>query len=165
MVPTSNIFKEYMHQGKEWRTGGMKLWNIYIFRYDFWWNDMTPMILPFKFEPQFNTVMGLNLHYLHPEVRIAVLETIDYMKLINPDTKEILIDYSLLQRLFKDTSIALRRYKQNGVSFLRHVPLDDFIDRHWQSPGAMDASWRMRMHQRSLMSLQGKLHDRKRGVL
>ena len=143
----------------------MKMFNLYIFRYNYWQHDMTPMVLPFNFEPQYNTYQAINFHYLHPEVRIAVLETLDFMKFIHPDSKEVAIDYEMLQHLFKDTSVCLRRYKMPGISFLRHIPLNDFIDRHWASPGSLTPVFRTEMYHRSLNSMQTKLKDKKKGII
>jgi hypothetical protein len=159
-IPTKHIFEEYQNQKKHWHIGGMKMFNMYIFKYNFFKHDMTPLVLPFGYEPQHHTYQAINLHYLHPEVRLAVLETLDFMKLINPDTKEVVFDYEMLKHLFKDTSICLRRYKAEGVSVLRYIPLEDFIDRHWQSPGAMSSTFRTEMHSRSLLSMQVKLKDK-----
>ena len=158
-VPTTYIFEEYKEQAKKWRIGGMKLFNFYIFKYNFYKHDMTPLVLPFAFEQKYNTYQAINLHYLHPDVRIAVLETLDFIKLIHPDSKEVAVDYELLQHLFKDVSVCLRRYKAEGVS------LDDFVNRHWQSPGAMAPTFRTDMYGKSLSSMQMKLKDRQKGII
>lgn len=164
-IPDQQIFMEYAEQARHWYTGGMRMFHLYIFKYDFFKHDLTPLVLPFAFETRYNTYMAVNLHYLHPEIRVSVLESIDFLKLIHPETKEVVIDYKLLQQLFEDVSICLRRYKANGVSLLRHVPLEDFISKHWQSPGAMEPGFRQEMYNRSLNALHMKLQDRKKGII
>lgn len=86
--------------------------------------DPTPIILVLKAEPQYHTVLGLNLRYVPPRYRTALLDYIIKSNAIRIKAKKpILAEYQQLVRPFPWVARITRRYKLIALGVIENIPL------------------------------------------
>jgi len=87
--------------------------------------DPTPIILTMVHEPQYNTVLSINLRYLKPQQKKMLLEYIlNKNKLRIKQKKPLLIpEWKLLKRRFPWLVNVIRRYKLTLIGVVETVPL------------------------------------------
>lgn len=126
---------------------------LFVFNYEFYQHDQTPMVLPYHYEQKYKTWMAINWHYLDPKVRVKIFQKLMAGGHVN-EKGQIQLDTNMLKGLFKDISICLRRYKSTGIRHVIALDTNDFIDRYWQSQGRMNEEFRREMHKRSIEALR-----------
>lgn len=76
-------------------------------------HDRTPLMLPFRLEGAYNTLLAINLHYLPYEMRRNVIKfVLDTNAARIKSNLPIIIDYNSLVRVVPAVRYAIRRYKQ-----------------------------------------------------
>lgn len=92
-------------------------------------HDKEPLILPFYYEPQYNTVMAYNLHYIPPRMRAQMLDFIIRMNIGNIKHRlPLVIDYHAVKRAFPWSQTIVRRYKRTGIAVLSAHPIVEWQD-------------------------------------
>lgn len=89
--------------------------------------DRQPQILSIKLEPQYNTVLAFNLHYVPMHFRQAILKVALAMN--KPRIEQNLpmyIDYHYIKRHIPQSEYIVRRYKVTGLNVIGNVPLIDW---------------------------------------
>ena len=111
--------------------------HMYLFWYSNWQHDMTPLALVIKYEKEYNTFQAINLHYLHPDIRLPLVNTLDKLGLVNEVRDSIYIDYDLISYYSSEASLFLRRYKLDAIRAPRLIPISKFREKYWRSYGSM----------------------------
>ncbi len=92
-----------------------------------WEEDREPQILSIKLEPQYNTVLAYNLHYVPLHYRQAILKLVVAMNA--PRIKQnmpLYIDYKYLKQHIPQSEHVVRRYKVTGIRVIGNVPLKEW---------------------------------------
>lgn len=78
--------------------------------------DPKPAVLALGFEPRYNTIIGLNLNYIPPKIKRAVLKYIlDANAARIASNQPLLINYDSLKRAVPQVTAIVRRYKNFGI--------------------------------------------------
>lgn len=86
--------------------------------------DFMPTILVMKAEPQYNTVLALNLRYIPPKLKTALLDYVLKSNAMRIRAKRpIIVDYGQLKRPFPWVSKIIRRYKLIALGIIENIPL------------------------------------------
>lgn len=87
--------------------------------------DPTPIILTLAYEPQYNTVLALNLRYLKPRQKKLLLEYIlKTNKLRIKQQKPLVIpQWTVLKRKFPFVKLVIRRFKIITIGVIETPPL------------------------------------------
>lgn len=89
-----------------------------------WDTDRSPVILTLKFEPSYQTVLGLNIRYMPERLRRALLKyVLDTNAARIQSNQPMLIDYNSLKRSVPNIAGIVRRYKVLGVRVDETIPL------------------------------------------
>ena len=88
-------------------------------------HDPTPIILTLAYEPQYNTVLSLNLRYLKPTQKRMLLDYIlKSNKLRIKQQKPLVIpEWKALKRKFPFVQLVVRRYKVISIGVIETPPL------------------------------------------
>lgn len=87
-------------------------------------HDREPLILSIKYEPQYNTILAYNLHYIPEMYRKAMLKLIFTMN--KPRLQQNLpmyIDYDIIKQKIPVSENIVRRYKIIGIRNVDNVML------------------------------------------
>lgn len=86
--------------------------------------DPTPLIVTFGFETAYNTVLGMNLHYVPQQIRQAILKYIyDSNAARIRANQPLMINWQGLRRVVPEVQYITRRYKQVGIGVVETYPL------------------------------------------
>ena len=98
--------------------------------YSGFFHDTNPKIIPLKFEPNFNTILAINLNYVPETYRRAILKfIIDSNQARIRDNQPILIDWHSLKRSVPVVQYITRRYKTTGIRIVEgNIPLSQWPD-------------------------------------
>lgn len=106
--------------------------------------DPQPLILVMGYEPRYNTVISINLHYISPTARRNALKFVLDSNIARIRSQQpILVDYYGLKRAVPPTRGAVRRYKVVGIAPVRGgtIPLVEWptiipeisgFENHWR---------------------------------
>lgn len=103
-------------------------------------HDPEPLILALKYEPQYNTIIAWNLHYLPVDMRKAVLEIFlrsNEMRI--RQRQPLLVDDALIDQLnsrVKGLKNCIRRYKVAGIKVLNQYTLLE-----WETAVEVKGRW------------------------
>jgi hypothetical protein len=103
-------------------------------------HDPTPLVLPIKYESQYNTILALNLHYVPQKYRQAIMKFVlesNASRIRN--NQSILVDYNSLKRAIPVAQFIIRRYKQTGLRVVETYQLNEI-------PNAIKGSSRFDNH-------------------
>lgn len=90
-------------------------------------HDMKPKVIVMGYEPQYNTVIGINLNYGPEKVRHAIIKLIFRSnKLRIKQQKPLIIDYKMLEKVVPQVKGMIRRYKVVGIKVLNSYPLNEW---------------------------------------
>lgn len=102
-------------------------------------HDMKPMVLSFRYEPQYNTVMGFNLNYIPQAYRQAILKVALESNIPNlRQNRPLQISYDVIRQAVPEAAGIVRRYKNTGIRVLGNIPLNQWPvaikgSRQWQN--------------------------------
>lgn len=108
------------------KIGSIVLGGVTKFTYGPFDTDMRPTALIMGYEPQYNTVIGINLRYGTPRIRQAILKfVLDANKTRIKSNTPLVISYDALKRAVPAVQYMVRRYKVIGIGAanLETVPL------------------------------------------
>lgn len=89
--------------------------------------DMRPVVLIMGFEPQYNTVIGLNLRYVPPMYRRKIMKyVLDANAARIKGNTPIIINYDSLKRLVPQVQGIVRRYKIIGIRVEKTYQLNEW---------------------------------------
>lgn len=131
----------------------IRLGHLYLFHYQRWKHDRIPLAIIFNANDEYGCYNGINLHYLHPDVRLRFLIMLYETGRINKKFTNVRLNYDFIKEFFGDASICFRRYKPFAIQYLRHVPLKSFISEHMRHAGIMDPLFQAQMHERTAQVL------------
>ena len=87
-------------------------------------HDMNPLVLSMAYEPNYNTILALNLNYVPQNHRQAIIKFIfDSNRTRIKNNEPIIIDYHALKRSVPSVQGIVRRYKNVGIRVVGNVPL------------------------------------------
>lgn len=87
-------------------------------------HDREPLVLAMKYIPQYNVVLGYNLHYCPQKLRQAILKyVLDSNVARIKSNQPIIVDYNALKRAIPDSQYIVRMYKVVGINVLETIPL------------------------------------------
>lgn len=122
-----NIYATRNYQKKKIQS--MVLGGISDISYSGYEHDRTPLVLVMAFEPQYNTVIGLNLRYIPSLIRKKVLK---YVLQANAarikGNTPIIINYESLKKLVPQVQGIVRRYKIIGIRVEKTYQLNEWPD-------------------------------------
>lgn len=90
-------------------------------------HDQQPQILSIKYEPQYNTILAYNLHYVPQTYRQGIVKLV--LSMNKPRLQQNLplyIDYAMIKANIPASEYIVRRYKVTGINVLGNVPLKDW---------------------------------------
>lgn len=124
-LTTPNIYASAQYAKK--KTGKVIMGGVTDIIYTGFEHDHNPLIMAMGYEPQYNTLMALNLHYVPENHRRAIIKWIlmsnmTRLKSNNP----ILIDYHRLKKAIPSVEGIVRRYKLVGIRVVGAVPIKDW---------------------------------------
>ena len=117
-----SIYSDPLYAKKKTQTlliGGMNQ-----ITYGFWDNDMSPLIITIGYEPNYNTILAYNLHYVPEKVRHAMVQFIikSNLKRIKKG-QPLIVDYNKMKRVIPVSAQIVRRYKVVGIRVVDTIPL------------------------------------------
>lgn len=87
-------------------------------------HDPNPLFLSMAYEGAYNTVIGVNLHYVPPKIRQSILKFIlDSNAARIRANQPIMIDWHSLERAVPYVKYITRRYKIYGIGVKETIPL------------------------------------------
>lgn len=90
-------------------------------------HDPMPLALTFAYEPQYNTIMAFNLHYVPQIYRQAILKMVVDMNVNNiKKNKPIVVDYKKIVKKIPQAEAIIRRYKLTGIRVLGNIPIAEW---------------------------------------
>lgn len=90
-------------------------------------HDRFPKILTVAYEPQYNTVIGVNLNYLPPDYRKNVLKFIlETNKARIKSNVPLVINFDSLRKIVPQVNGAIRRYKVVGIRVNKTYQLNEW---------------------------------------
>jgi hypothetical protein len=120
-----NIYATAQYQKK--KIQNMVLGGISDISYSGYENDRQPVVLLMGYEPQYNTVIGLNLRYIPPIYRRKILKyVLDANAARIKGNAPIIINYDSLKRLVPQVQGIVRRYKIIGIRVERTYQLNEW---------------------------------------
>jgi hypothetical protein len=136
---------------------------VYLFHYTRWKHDRVPLAMIFGYRLDINCYVGINLHYLHPEMRYAFLERLGATGRFNTNGKHNL-DMHFAKAFFGDISVCYRQYKPFAMQHVRVVPISEFLEQNFypkeRNPifqaGIMDPSFQEMIQNKTLDVLKDK---------
>lgn len=118
------IYHSKAYQKKKQRGQNVLIGGINRLMYAGYEHDRQPLVLALGYEPQYNTLIGYNLHYCPYTVRKAIVDMVLRTNIARiKGKKPILIDYQAIKAAIPDSQRIVRRYKVIGVRVEETVPL------------------------------------------
>lgn len=121
-VVNPNIYATPAYQKK--KIQNLMIGGLSSITYAGWDTDQQPNVLVMRFEPGYQTVIGINLRYFPMRIRQAILKyVLDSNVARIKSNQPILIDYNGLKRAVPQIIGGVRRYKIIGVRVMETHPL------------------------------------------
>ena len=90
-------------------------------------HDMNPLVLPFRHEPQYNTIMAFNLNYLPIPLRKNVLRfVLESNQNRIRSQQPIIVSYDAVKRAVPQVEGCVRRYKLQLINVRETHPVIDW---------------------------------------
>lgn len=136
-----NIYASPEYQGKKVRN--VVLGGLHRLVYAGMEHDPRPLYMPMIYEPRYNTLLGINYHYIPPQARKAAFKFIlDSNVARIRSNQPIIVDYQNLKRAAPQVRGAVRRYKVVGIGGVQMIPLVEWPEVINESSG-WENHWRL----------------------
>jgi len=100
-------------------------------------HDRMPLIIPMAYEPAYNTLLALNLHYIPQKIRLGLIKVIWETNVSQiKNNQPLQVEYYALKKKIPEVQGITRRYKTVGVSVFAEVPLKE-----WPEAAKQPSPW------------------------